>query len=59
MIMANNNSFIHNTGLNKENSLTHRLDVISHEIENEVDLINSLKYYDDEDFNSRIKQYKQ
>ena len=38
MIMANNNLFIHNTGLNKENSLMHLLDVISPEIENEVDL---------------------
>ena len=50
MIMANNNSFIHNTGLNKENSLTHLLDVISPEIENEVNLIKSSKYYDEKDF---------
>ena len=35
--------------MNTENSLTHLLDVISPEIENEVDLIKSSKYYDDED----------
>ena len=45
--MANSNSFIHNTGLNKENSLTHLLDAISPNMENEVDLMQSLKYYDD------------
>ena len=50
MIMANNNSFIHNTGLNKENSLTHLLDVISPEKENEIKLIHPSKYYEDEDF---------
>ena len=52
--MANNNSFIHNTGLNKENSLTHLLDVISPEIENVVDLIKSSKYYDDKGFNTEL-----
>ena len=50
MIMANNNSFIHNTGLNKKNSLTHLLDAISPEMENEIKLIHPSKYYDDEDF---------
>ena len=54
MIMANNNSFIHNIDLNEENSLTHLLDVISPEIENEVDLIKSSKYYDDEDFKVKL-----
>ena len=48
--MANSNSFIHNTGLNKENSLTHLLDAISPDMENEVDLLQSSKYYDDENF---------
>ena len=48
--MANSNSFIHNTGLNKENSLTHLLDAISPDMENEVDLVQSSKYYDDENF---------
>ena len=46
--MANNNQFIHNTGLNKDNSLTHLLDAISPDMENEVDLVQSSKYYDDE-----------
>ena len=48
--MANNNKFIHNTGLNKDNSLTHLLHAISPDIENEVDLVQSSKYYDDENF---------
>ena len=38
MTIANNNQFIHNTGLNKDNSLTHLLDAMSS------------KYYDDENF---------
>ena len=54
MIMANNNSFIHNTGLNKENSLTHLLDAISPEMENEIKLIHPSKYYDDEDFKVKL-----
>ena len=41
MIMANTytNSVIHNIGLNEENSLSHLLERISPEIENETDLI--------------------
>ena len=54
MIMANNNSFIHNIDLNEENSLTHLLDVISPEMENEVDLIKSSKCYDGEDFKIKL-----
>ena len=50
MTMANNNQFIHNTALNKDNSLTHLLDAISPDIENEVDLVPSSKYYDDGNF---------
>ena len=48
--MANNNQFIHNTGLNKDNSLTHLLDAISPDMDNEIDLVQSSKYYDDENF---------
>ena len=50
--MANRctNSFIHNIGLNEENSLSHLLDKISPEIENETDLIEHSKYYNDVDF---------
>ena len=40
--------FIHYTGLNKDNSLTHLLDAISPDMENEVDLVQSSKYHDDE-----------
>ena len=48
--MANYNQFVHNTGLNKDNSLTHLVDAISLDMENEVDLVQSSKYYDDENF---------
>ena len=43
-IMANTytNSFIHNIGLNEENSLSHLLDKISPEIENETALLEHL-----------------
>ena len=44
------NSFIHNIGLNEENSLSHLLDKISPEIENETDLLEHSKYYNDVDF---------
>ena len=39
MIMVNKNSFIHNTGLTKENLLVHLLDAISPQEENEADII--------------------
>ena len=50
--MANmhTNSFIHNIGLNEENSLSHLLDQISPEIENETNLLEHSKYYNDVDF---------
>ena len=50
MTMANNNQFIHNTGLNKDNFLTDLFDAISPDMENEVDLVQSSKYYNDENF---------
>ena len=52
--MANTytNSFIHNIGLNEENSLSHLLDKISPEIENETGLLEHSKYYNDADFKS-------
>ena len=50
--MANmhTNAFIHNTGLNEENSLTHLLNAISPDEENETVLIKHSKYFDDLDF---------
>ena len=39
MANRNTNSFIHNIGLNEENSLSHLLDKISPEIEKETDLL--------------------
>ena len=52
MIMANHNSFIHNTGLTEENSLVHLLDTLSPLEDNEADVIEHSKYYDDVDFNN-------
>ena len=54
--MANRytNSFIHNIGLNEENSLSHLLDKISPEIGNETDLIEHSKYYNDVDFKNLL-----
>ena len=57
MIMANKNSFIHNTGLTEENSLVHLLDAISPQEENEADIIKHSKYYDDIDFNNALQSY--
>ena len=42
-----NNEFIQDTGLNEENSLTHLLDAISPDVENEAVLIEHSKYFDD------------
>ena len=60
MIMANTytNSFIHNIGLNEENSLSHLLEKISPEIENETDLIEHSKYYNDVDFKNLLHNAK-
>ena len=46
------NSFIHNISLNEENSLSHLLDKISPEIENETALLEHSNYYKDADFKS-------
>ena len=53
MTMANvyTNPFIHNIGLNEKNSLSHLLDHISPEIDNETTLIEHSKYYNDVEFN--------
>ena len=52
MIMAHayNDSFIHNMGLNEDNLLQPLLDRISPEMENETNLIEHSKYYNDVDF---------
>ena len=47
MANAYTNPFIHNIGLNEENSLSHLLDHISPEIENETTLIEHSKYYNE------------
>ena len=41
------NSFLDNTGLSDTNSLKHLIEKISPETDNEVDLIENSKYYDD------------
>ena len=55
--MANINSFIHNTGLNEKNSFSHLLDAIGPSIENESDLIEQSKYYDDHEFKSVLQKF--
>ena len=45
-----NNEFIHDTGLNEENSLMHLLDAICPNVENEAVLIEHSKYFDDLEF---------
>ena len=55
--MANTytNPFIHNIGLNEENSLSHLLDHISPEIEHETTLIEHSKYYNDVEFKNVLQ----
>ena len=55
--MANvqNNSFIHDTGLNEKNSLTHLLDAISPDEENKTVLIEHSKYFDDLGFKNVLR----
>ena len=55
--MANHNSFIHNTGLNENNSLSHLLETISPDMEDESNIIEESKYYDDTDFKDALQQY--
>ena len=58
MTMANiqTNSFIHNTGLNEENSMPHLIDAISPDSENESTLIEHSKYYGDTEFEHALQQ---
>ena len=57
LIMANmqTNSFIHDTGLNEENSLTHLLNSMSSDEENETVLIEHSKYFDDLGFKNILR----
>ena len=57
MTMANayTNPFIHNIGLNEKNSLSHLLDHISPEIDNETTLIEHSKYYNDVEFKNVLQ----
>ena len=58
-IIANTlrNLFIHNTGLNEENPLSHLIDAISPDSENESTLIEHSKYYGDAEFEHALQQY--
>ena len=51
-----NNEFIYDTGLNEENSLTHLLDAISPDVENEAVLIEHSKYFDDLEFRTILRK---
>ena len=55
--MANYNSFIHNIGLNENNSLSHLLETISPDMKDESNIIEESKYYDDTDFKDALQQY--
>ena len=59
MTMANiqANSFIHNTSLNEENSLSHLINATSLESENESTLIEHSRYYGDAEFEHALQQY--
>ena len=54
---TSNNKFIHNTGLNENNYLSHLLDTISPDMEDESNIIEQSKYYDDADFKDALQQY--
>ena len=54
MANLNNNLFIHDTGLNEENSLMHLLDVISPDEEDEAILFEHSKYFDDLSFKNTL-----
>ena len=55
MVNMHNNAFIHNSGLNEANSLTHLLDAISPDEENEAVLIEHSKYFDDFEFKNVLR----
>ena len=59
MTMANiqTNSFIHNTGLSEENSLSHLINAMSPDSENESTLIEHSSYYGDAEFEHALQQY--
>ena len=50
-----NSEFIHDSELNEENSLTHLLDAISPDVENEAVLIEHSKYFDDLEFRTILR----
>ena len=50
MANINNNPFIHDTGLNEENSLMHLLEAINPNEEDEAILLEHSKYFDDLSF---------
>ena len=54
MANLNNNPFIHDTGLNEENSLMHLLDVISPDEEDKAILLEHSKYFDDLSFKNTL-----
>ena len=55
--MATHNSFIHNIGLNENNSMSHLLETISPDMEDESNIIEESKYYDDTDIKDALQQY--
>ena len=49
--MINTNcDFIHNTGLSKDNSLVHLIDSLNENMEEEINMIEHSRYYEDIEF---------
>ena len=55
MANADRNAFINHADLTEKTSLTHLLDVIAPDIENETQLIDLSKYHDDRGFSDVLK----
>ena len=51
-----NRPFMNNTGLNEQNSLTNLIKYISPDMENETDIMNHSRYYNDTDFKAVLQQ---
>ena len=57
MAYIQTNSFIHNTGLNEENSLSHLINAMSPDFKNESTLIEHSRYYGDAECKHALQQY--
>ena len=58
MVVNINCSFMNNPGLNENNCFGNLIQHISPNIENEIDIINHPKYYNDDDFRDALNNTK-